>query len=202
MEEKENFGFCPACGATLPENSAFCPECGRSVAEAETQPNTGYGYATSSPYAVSPKERMQGKVLVAFIFIVIYAAMSILGGISLLGINEATIDQLDDMLKDSGQSFEDILESAGLDMTKSEFVDFCMRSGIVSLVSGVLAAVGAVLVAKHTKRMAAVIIIVAASLVNFVLVMDSGFFSCLLNAAIGCIMAYLIYSSPEAFRDE
>ena len=203
MEEKENYGFCPSCGAMLPENSAFCPECGRSVGgESAPHENVGYGYSRVSEMD-SPKNRLKGKLLVAFIFILIYAVMSIFGAISLLTINEATIDSFNEMMADSGgDSFEDILKSAGLDMTESEFIDFCKRSGIVSLISGVLAGVAAFLIGKHMKRMIATIIVVIAALVNFVLIMDAGVFNTIINVVIGCIMAYLVYSSPEGFADE
>ena len=99
MEEKENYGFCPACGANLPENSSFCPECGHSINAAgggSEQPGySGAGYG----YSRSPQTYLVGKLKVAFIFVIIYAVMSILGSFYLLMINDAMLDQMETALE-------------------------------------------------------------------------------------------------------
>ncbi len=203
MEEKENYGFCPACGANLPADSSFCPECGHAIGGGEQQPSgsstyTGYGYAAMD----DPKTRLKGKLLVAFIFVLIYAISEVLGGISLLTIDQAMIDSADEALKDAGfGSFQDLLDDMSINMTTSEFIDMCHIAGIVSLVSAALCFAANVLMYKHTKRIICTLLIAAAALVNFALITMNGVFSTLVSVIIGGIMAYLVYTSPEAFND-
>ena len=199
MEEKENYGFCPACGAILPENSSFCPECGRSVYGNAEQEQAGYGGA-GYPYDRSPQTYLTGKLKVAFIFVLIYGIISIPSGISDLMINEASLDSLDIILKYFGMKFDYILEQ--LNMTESEFIEMSHISGVVSLISGILCVVACVFIYKHNKRMIATILIAVAALINFALVTYNGVFSTLFNVVVGCIMAYLVYDSKEAFTDE
>lgn len=201
MEEKENYGFCPACGANLPENSSFCPECGHSINAAgggSEQPGySGAGYG----YSRSPQTYLVGKLKVAFIFVIIYAVMSILGSFYLLMINDAMLDQMETALEGSGMTLDDILEAAGMD-SRSEFLDMCHITGAVSLISGILCVVACVFIYKHNKRMIATILIAVAALINFALVTYNGILSTLFNVVVGCIMAYLVYDSKEAFTDE
>ncbi|MBQ2486669.1 MAG: zinc-ribbon domain-containing protein [Candidatus Methanomethylophilus sp.] len=203
MEEKENYGFCPACGANLPENSTFCPECGHRIGDEQSfsqQSGAGYGYGYATDR--SPMTRLQGKLLVAFIFVLIYGIMSIFGGLSLLTINDAFVDQLDQMLQDAGQgTFEEFMSSMGYNMTKSEFIEMCRVSAVVSLVSGALCIAANVFMYKHTKRIITTVLVAAAALVNFGTVTYSGFFSVFLNVVIGLIMAYLVYASSDSFKD-
>ena len=200
MEEKENYGFCPSCGANVSEGASFCPECGRSLGG---QPEEDVRVGGSPGYrGPSPQQRLQGKAMVAFIFVLLYGVLTILGALSLFTITEATLEQSEEALKMVGyDSFDDFLSSMGINMTKSEFVDMCHIAAVVDLISGALAVAGAVLTAKHTKRILATVLVVAASLINFALVTFNGVFSTILSVAVGCIMAYLIYSSPESFRD-
>ncbi len=203
MEEKENYGFCPACGANLPADSSFCPECGHSVGGGEQQTpsysgNVGYGYS----YMDDPKTRLKGKLLVAFIFVLIYAITEVLGGISLLTIDQAMIDSMDEMLQDAGMgTFEELLNDMGVNMTTGEFIDMCHIAGVVSIVSAALCFAANVLMYKHSKRIICTVLIAIAALVNFALITMNGIFSTLLSVIVGCIMAYLVYSSPEAFKD-
>ncbi len=203
MEEKENYGFCPACGANLPENSSFCPECGHSIGGEQQQPQNGGGYSGYG-YAVyeDPKTRLKGKLLVAFIFVLLYAITETLGGFSLLTIDQSMIDSYDEMLQDAGLgTFQDLLNDMGVDMTTEEFIEMCHISAIVSLVSAVLCFVANVLMYKHTKRLICTILIAIAALVNFALITMNGIFGTVVSVFIGCLMAYLVYTSPEAFKD-
>ena len=204
MEEKENFGFCPACGANLPEECTFCPECGRAIGGEESyqqQPNYGYGYAA----AKDPKHYLQGKLLFAFVCVVIYALTAVFGGImsiSMVGM----YDSLDELLQSSGQgTLEDVLAAYGYDMTKDEIITMFIVGGIVSIVSGALCVVACYMMYNHTKRMTATILIAAASIILFANMIGSFSVSniagTVLDVAIGCIMAYLVYSSPESFKD-
>lgn len=201
MEEKENYGFCPACGANLPADSSFCPECGHSIGG--EQPSNGgyagYGYAAATE---SPQTRLKGKLLVAFIFVLLYAISELFGGFSLLTINQAMVDSMDEMFQDAGLgTFEEFLESAGINLTEQEFIDMCHIAGVVSLVSAVLCFAANVLMYKHTKRIIATVLVAAAALVNFALITFNGVASTIFSVIIGGVMAYLVYSSPEAFKD-
>lgn len=198
--ENENFGFCPACGANLPSDSSFCPECGHNlsapVSSGPAQPGAGVGYGYS-------KSRMSTKLKVAAIFVTIYAVIEILGALSMLTISMAMIDTLDEMLVDSGQgTFEEMLKDLGYNMTSQEFVDMCHILGIIELISGVLAGVGAFFCFKLKKRMIAVGLVVAASLILFAGVMyPNNIVNTVFSVIIGLLMAYLIYSSPDQFED-
>lgn len=199
---EENFGFCPSCGANLPEGSSFCPECGHNInAPVQSGPGTGVGYGT---YGGSG---MSSKLKVAAIFVTIYAVMTILGALSLFTI-EPLIETYDEMMADSGgDSFEELLESMGYDMTEQEFIDMCRIMAIVDLVSGALAGVGAFLCFKRTKKMIAVVSIAVASVILFVGCFVPGGFSAsnimgtLFNVVIGLLMAYLVYTSPDEFTE-
>ena len=199
---EENFGFCPSCGANLPEGSSFCPECGHNI-NAPVQNNTGTGVG----YGTYGGNRMSSKLKVAAIFVTIYAVISILGALSLFTI-EPMIDAYDEMMADSGgDSFEDMLKDLGYDMTESEFIDMCRIMAIVDLVSGALAGFAAVLCFKRTKRMIAVIMIAVASVILFAGCAAPGGFtasnilSIAFNVVIGLLMAYLVYTSPDEFTD-
>ena len=196
MEEKENYGFCPACGANLPENSAFCPECGQRVSGEEPAGQSGYtGY---QPYRNT--DRLAGKLLVAVIFCGLYAAMSIIGGLSLLSMDASMIDQIDEVLEPSETTIEEIL-----DMSRSEIVDYFRINGIVSMISGVLAGAGAIVAGMRKQRFVAVGLVVAASVACFGVLAAPGAVSSItgiiLDVIIGLVMAYLIYSSPEYFNE-
>ena len=196
MEEKENYGFCPACGANLPENSAFCPECGQRVSGEEPAGQSGYtGY---QPYCNT--DRLAGKLLVAVIFCGLYAVMSIIGGLSLLSMDASMIDQIDEVLEPSETTIEEIL-----DMSRSEIVDYFRINGIVSMISGVLAGAGAIVAGMRKQRFVAVGLVVAASVACFGVLAAPGAVSSItgiiLDVIIGLVMAYLIYSSPEYFKE-
>ena len=196
MEEKENYGFCPACGANLPENSAFCPECGQRVSGEEPAGQSGYtGY---QPYRNT--DRLAGKLLVAVIFCGLYAVMSIIGGLSLLSMDASMIDQIDEVLEPSETTIEEIL-----DMSRSEIVDYFRINGIVSMISGVLAGAGAIVAGMRKQRFVAVGLVVAASVACFGVLAAPGAVSSItgiiLDVIIGLVVAYLIYSSPEYFKE-
>jgi len=199
---EENFGFCPSCGANLPEGSSFCPECGHNInAPVQNNSGTGVGYGTSGGSGMS------SKLKVAAILVTIYAVISILGALSLFTI-EPMIDAYDEMMADSGgESFEDMLKDLGYDMTEKEFIDMCRVMAVVDLISGALAGVGAFLCFKRTKKMVAVILIAVASVILFAGCASPGAFSAsnilstAFNVVIGLLMAYLVYTSPDEFTD-
>ena len=193
----ENYGFCPACGANLPADSTFCPECGHNLAgpvSSGQEAGAGVGYGYSKP-------GLSGKLKTAAILCLIYAILEVLGSFSLLSMSMATIDMLDDMMGEDGW-FENMLNDMGYDMTAKEFVDMCHITGIISLVSGVFAGIGSILCFKLRKKMIAVGLVVAASLVLLVGCMyPMNIFSTIIDVIIGLLMAYLIYSSPDQFAD-
>ena len=197
MEEKENYGFCPACGANLPENSAFCPECGQRVSGEEPAGQSGYtGY---QPYRNT--DRLAGKLLVAVIFCGLYAAMSIIGGLQSLSIDSSSLDEADDFL----ESFMDMTLEEMMEMNRNEILDYLHINGIVSMISGVLAGAGAIVAGMRKQRFVAVGLVVAASVACFGVLAAPGAVSSItgiiLDVIIGLVMAYLIYSSPEYFNE-
>lgn len=199
---EENYGFCPACGANLPEDSSFCPECGHDLAAPVSSgpaAGTGYGYATSNGGGMS------SKLKVAVIFTMIYAVMNLMSSLMGLCITVDFIDSMDEILLENGD--QGFVEMAGFDMTNQEFVDMIHLSCLISLISAVLALIGAIFCMKHAKRMIAAVLIVAASLVLFAgiplaPITGSTIFSTLFNVVIGLLMAYLVYTSPGDFKDE
>ena len=202
---EENFGFCPACGANLPEGSSFCPECGHNLAgPAPGSPEAGAGYG----YAASRGPGMSGKLKTAVIFTMIYGVMTLISSLMGMCISVDFIDSMDKILLDNGD--QGFVEMAGFDMTNQEFVDMIRMTCIISLISSVLALVGAVLCMKHAKRKVAAILIAAASVILFVSIpimpttdnLASTIISTMFNVVIGLLMAYLVYTSPGDFTDE
>ena len=197
----ENYGFCPSCGANLTSDAAFCPECGKPLT-AEAQNNTYNSGVRANP------SKMCGKLLVAFILLLIYAVMDILGGISLVAVfNESFFDSIDKMLADEGEkSLEEMFKQYGLDMSRDDLINYFRISGIVSIISGALAGVAAYFCAVRKMRMVAVGLTVVAALANFAMVsagnVASGIMNGIFAMIIGGIVAYLIYDSQEQFRDE
>ena len=202
---EENYGFCPACGANLPEDSVFCPECGhdlKSPVSSGPAAGTGYGYATSNGGGMS------SKLKVAVIFTMIYGVMTLISSLMGMCISVDFIDSMDKILLDNGD--QGFVEMAGFDKTNQEFVDMIRMTCIISLISSVLALVGAVLCMKHAKRKVAAILIAAASVILFVSIpimpttdnLASTIISTMFNVVIGLLMAYLVYTSPGDFTDE
>ncbi len=200
---EENYGFCPSCGANLPEGSSFCPECGHNINAPVQNSNSGAGVG----YGTYGGSGMSSKLKVTAILVTIYAVFSILGALSLFTI-EPMIDAYDEMMADSGgDSFEDLLKDLGYDMTEKEFIDMCRIMAVVDIISGALAGVGAFLCFKRTKKMVAVILIAVASVILFAGCAAPGgatasnILSVAFNVVIGLLMAYLVYTSPDEFTD-
>lgn len=195
---EEFYGFCPSCGANVPEGAAFCTECGSALSsEAEAAPGTGVGYATSTG-----RRPLGGKLLVAVILTSIYAVLEVLTGMIFAFGADAFVNGMNEMLIESGQkSFTEMMAEMGYDYSTQDLIDILRTSGIISALSGIFAGVGVILAIRRVKRIPATVCIAIASFVPVVGGIIMGDFSGFLGMIIGLIMAYLVYSSPEYFED-
>lgn len=195
---EEFYGFCPSCGANIPEGAVYCPECGSALSsEAETAPGTGVGYATSTG-----RRPLGGKLLVAVILTSIYAVLEVLTGTIFAFGADAFVNGMNEMLIESGQkSFTEMMAEMGYDYSTQDLIDTLRASGIISAVSGIFAGIGVILAVRRVKRIPATVCIAIASFVPVIGGIIMGDFSGFFSLIIGLIMAYLVYSSPEYFED-
>ncbi len=119
-----DYGFCPRCGANLPEGAEYCPQCGKSFVE-------------------NPREELRMRaggmnpLLFFIILLAIYTVMSIFEGLYTTLFNEAFIDSFKLVY---GSDLTDYLAASGLDSVE-QFADLMFKEGIVSLVGGAITAI-------------------------------------------------------------
>lgn len=194
----ENYGFCPHCGENLKSDAVYCPACGTVLNQeaANTQVNA---YNTGN-------KSLKGKLLAAFVLLVVYALFSLIGAGSFLTFNEASFEAMNEACVEIfGKTFIDFMAEAGYTITEESFLHEAFLLGITELVSAVLAGVSAFFCYSRKKHLLAVGFCVASSIV----VLISGFLAPVLMSIpggiiqmlIGLLVAYLIFSSKAQFSD-
>lgn len=191
VENDEFTGFCSKCGAKIRQSTEYCSECGSPV-------NGTVPVADNVAYV--SHERSNDHMLWIVILTGLYAVISILSGISALG-----AESLVSMVKDVDPvAWEQMLKS--LRITEGEFISYMVGTGYASLVSGILAAVAALLSAKRVYWKVALGACVAGSLVVFITVAftPSGFIvpsvlGAVIACAIGLLVSYMIYGSKSNY---
>lgn len=182
MNENE-YGFCPKCGSELAENSNYCPGCGIPVRHTENLPNTD----SSSPLP------MGGGFLIAVIMSATYAVMAIVLGAMIVAnsveifnyLNQASLDQF-------GMNFVDYIAQNGFTVTQDQIIQMFKYSGLVSLLSGVMAGAAAVLcIIRRYRTVAAILLVIGGAIV----LIGGG----ILNLIIAILLAFVIYRSEEYF---
>ena len=195
----ENYGFCPHCGENLRSDAVYCPACGTVLKQEAVQNNYRPNYS-------SGKTPMGGVFMVAFIMLVLYALLELIGSGSMLAINESTYDTINQIMIDTyGQTFSEYMfEATGVELTKEVFLKEVMIMGVSGVISAILAGISAFFCYKREKFKFAVGFCVVASVVVIVgyamAPTMGGLFAGALNMAIGLIVAAMIRSSRGYFN--
>ncbi|MGN1045183.1 MAG: zinc ribbon domain-containing protein [Candidatus Methanomethylophilaceae archaeon] len=193
----ENYGFCPHCGENLKSDSVYCPACGAIIKQEEAKA----AIATAKPSS------MGGALLFAFVLLVLYAIVELLGSISMLSFNSemyAVIDQA--FIESYGLSFADwVYDNLGIAFTEEQFLSQTFVIGITGLLSAIVAGVSAFLCYKRQNRMYATVACVCSAVIAAIgaimcPVMGGGVFGALLTIVIGGLVAVLIYISKDYFE--
>ena len=205
MSENEFTGFCSKCGAKIYESADFCPECGNSTHGGASTAATFNGSTVGGSDSASlDKRAADSRLMWVMVLTAIFAIFAIAGG----AYSAFGVDSLIQMLKDAlgTDGWTDFLNSMGI--TETEFHDYVMNSGYVSLVSGILVAISFVFVAIRKNWMIAVAACALGSISCFFIIavtpssmMGSSAFSASLQFVIGMIVTYLIYKSKVAFAN-
>jgi hypothetical protein len=197
--DDENYGFCPHCGENLRSDAVYCPACGTVLKQEAVQNNYRPNYS-------SGKTPMGGVFMVAFIMLVLYALLELIGSGSMLAINESTYDTINQIMIDTyGQTFSEYMfEATGVELTKEVFLKEVMIMGVTGVISAILAGISAFFCYKREKFKFAVGFCVVASVVVIVgyamAPTMGGLFAGALNMAIGLIVAAMIRSSRGYFN--
>lgn len=195
----DEIGFCPHCGFKLESESAYCPSCGSILREPDPQQ-----YA-SSPNGAYVSNNMRGPLLAAFVMLVLFSVMELIGAIGCLSFNSSTYDMMDQMFRETmDQSFVGFIqEMFNVTITKEQIISQMFAMGLISLLTGAATVFTAVLCYKRTKHMVAVGACILATVLvfctGFVAPMFGGPMGYIFNVIIGVIVALMIYVSKEQF---
>lgn len=176
MTEENN--FCVSCGAMLPPGAEFCPSCGAGV-DGRTNPHSARaspGYATAQPSGLNVS-----------LFILIYGVLALIVGLygtySGLTFDEAAYNEM-----------RELYESIGMTIGPWDpsFATELLISGVLCLVSGVLALLSYWLCRKGGPKTYAVVLCIAAAVTSY------GFLS-FISIIVGLIVAFLLYRDNTTF---
>ena len=187
---EENYGFCPKCGANLPEGAEYCPQCGKSFVE-------------------NPREELRMRaggmnpLLFFIILLAIYTVMSIFEGIYTTLFNDMFIDSFKLVY---GSGVDDYVSSMGMD-SMDQFADLMYKEGIVSIIGGAMTAVVLILCVKRRYWKVAFALCIIASfelLISLAFMpskmVGSEILTMILQTGIGLLVARGIYMSRRMFR--
>lgn len=186
---EDNYGFCPRCGANLPEGAEYCPQCGKSFVD-------------------DPRReiRMRPGLNPLMFFIILLAAytvMSILEGIYTTLFSDMFMDSFKLVY---GSDLEDYLARNGLESI-DQFADLMFKEGIVSIIGGAITAVVLLLCIKRRfwKVAFALCIIASFELLISLVFMPSKMIggellTLVLQTAVGLLVARGIYMSRRMFN--
>ncbi len=186
---EENYGFCPRCGANLPEGAEYCPQCGKSFTE-----NPQREYRTRSGF---------NPLMFFIILIAAYTLMSLIEGIYATAFNGMFIDSFKLVY---GSDLNDYLARNGLDSIE-QFADLMFKEGIVSIIGGAITAIVLLLCIKRRfwKVAFALCIIASFELLISLVFMPSKMIggeilTMILQTAVGLLVARGIYMSRRLFN--
>lgn len=185
----ENYGFCPRCGANLPEGAEYCPQCGKSFVD-------------------DPRKelRMRAGMSPLRFFIILLAAytvMSIIEGVYVTLFNDMFVDSFKLVY---GSDIDNYLSRSGLESI-DQFADLMFKEGIVTLVGGAITAVVLLLcIRRRFWKVAFALCIIA----SFELLISLAFMpskmigseivTLILQTCIGLLVARGIYMSRNVFH--
>ena len=189
MSMENNYGFCPRCGAELPQGAEFCPECG--VSFLEKRQNDVRRLTITNPMTFF------------IILLAVYTIMSIFEGVFATAFNDMFVTNVKMIY---GTDFEDYLSGSGLESVE-EFADLMFKEGVVSIVGGVITAVALILCFERRFWKIAFWLCIIASfelLISLAFMpskmMSSELLTMLLQTGVGLLVARGIYINRRAFR--
>lgn len=186
---EENYGFCPKCGANLPEGAEYCPQCGK-------------------PFVDDPRRelRMRAGMNPLIFFIILLAAytvMSIFEGIYATLFNDMFMDSFKLVY---GSDIDNYLARSGLDSI-DQFADLMFKEGIVSIIGGAITAIVLLLcIRRRFWKVAFALCIIASFEVLISLafmptkMIGSEILTLILQTAVGLLVARGIYMSRRLFN--
>jgi len=184
MKDESGIRYCNECGNELQPDETFCPQCGayyREEDEAKWEEKT----QTAPPGDATPSLVMAGVMLWA------WASLSLFEGTMALVMPDYLVSAAQSVVSDpttlgyaSWDAYQQALEV----------------SGLVYLISGVLAAASGTLSVLRRYWLPAVVLCVASAVVVLAL-LYFGDFSSILLALCGCSVAYMLYSQNFCFRE-
>jgi magnesium-transporting ATPase (P-type) len=164
--------FCPTCGAHLGESNTFCAKCGAGIDDEST---------TTSPKMQNSTSQRSTIMWVIIILAAIWAVFAIIWGIWAIISAQAQID---------GALTSDILDTLNqFDIDPQTLVTAVQAIGAVFLISGIMAAMTAVLVLLRKQHTIALILCIIGSILALIA----------LVGIIGLIMAYYLNKSKGEF---
>ena len=181
---EEDYGFCPHCGANLKSDSIFCPDCGNQI---YSENRNEYGEQELVVTASSNGDRLEGKMQIVFIGLILYVIASALTAISLISM-AASYDAINDMIFQSmGKTLEELMsEVYGISMSKEEIVSTLMIYGILGLASAVTAGICAYFCNQRINWTYALILCIATTILSY-------FVFGYIGVVIGAIAVILLY---------
>ena len=169
MEDNIPPRYCVKCGSVLQNNETFCTICGAKTNSSGAEKSSQKG----------------NKLLVIGIFSVIWALCGIGMGLDLILTADASISQMDSLMP----GFWDAMEEVGI--TADYIESMIVLIGSILTVSGVLAAITAVLSFAKRQYTIALIACILSSILALIM----------LVGIIGLIVAYFITQAKQEFID-
>ena len=186
---KNEYGFCPHCGADLPQGSEYCPECGTSFVEGRQDDVRRLTVTNPMTFFI--------------VLLAAYMVMSIAEGIYVTVFNDMFISNFETIY---GTNIEDYLSRNGLDSVQ-DLADLMYKEGVVSIIGGAMTAVVMLLCITRRNWKLAFSLCVAASfelLVSLVFMpsemISSELLTAVLQTGVGLLVARGIYINRRAFR--
>lgn len=195
----DNYGFCPHCGMKVESDASFCPQCGSSLGNSSpTQSGPVYAQYTNT--------KTTGRSMVwIYLLLGLYTAFSLIGGLGSIASPDATVEALKTILGADG--WAQFLSDYGM-TTDQEYIDFMVKGGIVTLISGVFAAVSLLLVLMKRYNTLSVVACILASVSLFAIIpfcnsatLSDNIISSAFQCIIGLLVALLIYKRKSEFMD-
>lgn len=189
MFMENNYGFCPHCGANLPQGAEYCPECGASFVS--KRQDDVRRLTITSP------------MMFFIILLAIYTVMSIIEGIFATAFNDLFIINFKMIY---GDGIDDYISSMGF-ASIDEFADLMFKEGIVSLVGGAITAFVMVLcITRRFWKIAFWLCIIASFelLISLVFMptqmIGSEILTMILQTCVGLLVSRGIYLNRSNFR--
>ena len=173
--------FCPGCGRSLGDDEHVCPECGLSDGTEERDVDT--------VHISGSKIRLNW----AFLFLAVYATISLIGGAFAVTSTDTMVDTVHTLTLTS--SFTE-------SMTDSDYAQLLRVEGFITLISGGLALIGAILCRKRILINVTLAVCVAASLVilsELIFYPEGDKLTLALECLFGLLVTRMVYLSRDQF---